>query len=50
MLSLYLILVGLNFIVNGDCFKTYENCGTFIRAVQNESKLGVGDLEVLQLI
>jgi hypothetical protein len=50
MLSFYLILFGLNFIVSDDCFDVYENCRIFIRAAQNRSKFGIGDLKVLQLI
>jgi len=50
MLSFCVALFGLNLIVIDDGFEVYENSNTFIRAVQKEAKLGVGDLKVLQLI
>lgn len=50
MLSFCVALIGLNLIVTEDGFEAYENSKTFIRAMQKETKLGVGDLKVLQLI
>ena len=50
ILSFCVTLFGLNLIVIEDGFEVYENSKTFIRAVQKEAKLGVGDLKVLQLI
>jgi hypothetical protein len=50
VLSFCVALFGLNLIVIDDGFEVYENSNTFIRAVQKEAKLGVGDLKVLQLI
>jgi hypothetical protein len=48
-LSFCVTLFGLNLIVIDDGLEVYENSRTFIRAVQKEAKLGVGDLKVLQL-
>jgi len=50
LLSFCVVLVGLNLVVIEDAFDAYGISKVFIVAMQRRTKLGVGDLKVLQLI
>jgi len=51
ILSVFVIIIGLNFIVVDDAFEVYENSKRFIQAFQDdEVEFGVGDLKALKLI
>lgn len=50
LLSLFILIIGLNLIVMEDAPEVYQSSKTFIKAVQGGTSLGVGDLKVFQLI
>jgi len=50
LLSLFILIIGLNLIVLEDVFEVYRYSKIFIKAVQGRTNLGVGDLKVFQLI
>lgn len=50
LLSLFILIIGLNLIVLEDVLEIYRNSEIFIKAVQGGTNLGVGDLKVFQLI
>jgi len=50
MLSLFMILIGLNLIVMEDAPEVYQNSRSFVKAVEGRSNLGVGDLRVFQIM
>lgn len=50
LLSLFILIIGLNLIVMEDAPEVYQSSKTFIKAVQGGTSLGVGDLKVFQII
>lgn len=50
LLSLFVLIIGLNLVVVGDASEAYQNSKTFVKAVQGGTSLGVGDLKVFQII
>jgi hypothetical protein len=50
ILSLFIILFGLNLIVLEDALQVYQNSKVLINAVKIGSNLGIGDIEVFHLI
>ena len=50
LLSLFILIIGLNLIVLEDVLEIYRNSETFIKAVKGGTNLGIGDLKVFQLI
>jgi hypothetical protein len=50
LLSFFALLIGLNLIVVEGAFDVYQNSKIFIKAVQDGTSLGVGDLKVLRIM
>jgi hypothetical protein len=50
MLSFFVLIIGLNLMFLEHASEVYQNSETFIEAVQNGTKLGVGDLKVFQIV
>jgi hypothetical protein len=50
VLSLLIVIVGLNLIIIEEAPEIYMNTKTFVRAVQDDKSLATGDMKVLQLI
>lgn len=50
LVSLFILIIGLNLIVLEDVLEIYRNSEIFIKAVQGGTNLGVGDLKAFQLI
>lgn len=50
LLSLFILLIGLNLIIVEDAIEIYQNSNTFIKAVQGGTNLGVGDLKGFQIL
>ena len=50
LLSLFILIIGLNLMVLDDVLEIYRNSETFIKAVQGGTNLGIGDLKVFQLV
>jgi len=50
LLSLFILIIGLNLIVLEDVLEIYRNSEIFVNAVQGGTNLGVGDVKAFQLI
>jgi len=50
MLSIFVMIVGLNLIIIAEAPEIYTNSNIFTRAIQNQTKLASGDVKVLRVI
>ena len=50
MLSVFIVIVGLNLIAVEGAFEVYQNSKIFIKAVRGGSNFGVGDLKAFQIV
>jgi hypothetical protein len=50
MLSFFILIIGLNLMMVEHASEVYQNSETFVKAVQDGTRLGVGDLKVFQIV
>jgi len=50
MLSVFIVIIGLNLIAVEGAFEVYQNSKIFIKAVRSGSSFGVGDLKAFQIV